>query len=496
MFNPFMTKKSIISREVVADMIKMVSQGYQPSELLLVKKFKAETIALGWEGVLKQMRTVLEEKGLQAILLQPFGGPLTLQISPTALLRYSDGRLNPRDQFGQQLWNVIKMMTGDSPFGVLTKENEIRRAHARAKGALENFSLDLAAKSGKSAREYPCLTARMMDWVEPDVARINPKTIKLCALKMGREYWLIRHPLPTRGKVTIIGDTRVPEGTILTNPATAQDANSEDADGDQTLLIPDWEMSESDIQVGPQTYMDGVASIGDTTLTSWLKVKPLKEKLGYSGMLKMTRKEYINTISKLSEYSVSGIGQVGYGPALAITTLALVGVEEFRSMTGTGFRRMYEDLMLAGMTSERWELFEQARSLETPQGKQLIPHLNELFQKAGIDFDAKQTQKYVIARLLVKAISQIERYGYASKSVIGSLGGYAQYISIYGLVRAVDAGKLQSTFIKNYRNILEHYDSKLPLVATLKEVCPNMLNAQQQTLKKRELNKQRAEAMA
>lgn len=481
--NPFFSRSSVKARQLAQQLVEMAAQRPQ-APMLTISVVSKDTLALGWEGILRKMA----EKAVCIKLVgwtNDKGVVPTLILYPKVMLRYSKGRLSPNDTFGRRVMDILRVLS--DPGKTQAKTQAMSRAFARAKTALENFSLEMAAQAGKTGRDHPALTLRMLDWVMPGQIRVNPATAEQASLRSGQVTWAMRHPLPTRVKVTVVLDVRVPEGCALMSPADCQEGPQADADGDQVLLLDDWEGSNPDPVCGPKQAHDGLQGLADTSLAGWLKPGKLK-KLRFDGLLKVDAKAFGETVHQLAAYSVSGIGQVGYNPSLAMALLALVGDKAFKPMAVTGFRRLYEDMLLAGLTPERWQVFKVARDLRC--AGPLHGTLKRGFEQIGLHFSDEQVRLFVIARAITMAASSLENGAESvSRKLVALMDGYEGYVKLYGLVRAIDAGRLDSVFLPQWQWILEGFDPELPLIKVLNEVCPILMAARGE----REARQQRAE---
>lgn len=482
--NPYFTRASVKNRETVGQMLDMVRQLVGETDTVItVKAVTDEKMQLGWQGLLQALRAAAKVVKLQGWANDKGVTPV-LAIYPGAMLRYSQGRLSPTDTFGRRVMDICRILNARHNKGgepTLQETQAMTRAFARARGALEQFSLELASKAGKTGRSYPVLTARMLDWVPAGALHVHPESLEQAGLKEGWQVWAQRHPLPTRVKLTLVSDDRVPQGTGLLNPVDATEGCQMDADGDQLVLIPDWVGSNPEPIAGPTYALEGLPGIESTSLVDWLKPGKLS-KLRWDGMFSTDVETFSATVHRLAQYSVTGIGQVGYSPGLCMAVLGLAGVTPFIPVMALGFRRLYEDLMLAGYTPERWALFTTLRDLKSEEKGPLVRILQRLLKANGFEFDEWQVQAYVHARAMASAASSLENGAEMVSTRLSKLmGEYGEHMPLYGLVKAVDAGRIDSIFLPRWEGIVAQYDAELPLVQVLKEICPLMLAARQET---------------
>jgi hypothetical protein len=478
-YNPMFSKRSQLAREVVLDLVDMAKQ--QPKgKVLKVSKTKPETIATGWKEALKTMSAVLKTRGENGIVLAH--GDLRLFIVPEVMARYSNGRLSPGDAFGRGVWDIMRELSKEAP-----DASVLKRSFSRAKAALTAFSLEVASRVGKTAKEHPSLTLRMLDHVPPTEAWVDEVTAAFLGVEDGDKIEGRRHPLPTFAQLVVRVHPNVPTGTITTSPWTAQMAWSADADGDQVVLTTGWPSGKHHA-ASVFTAMQGMRSLKETALVSFLNPdhKTLAQKLGYQGMLKIPVAKFVDTLYQIAEYSVTGIGQIGYNPALGIAVLGLMGEREYKQLVGFGYRRAYEDTCLAGLTPERWEVLRTCRSPENAGDVQSV------FNSAGFKFDLKQASAYQVGRALGMAASQMERRGYVSPKVLEMLGSAESYINLFGVVKALDAGRLDSVFLTNWEEHLNLYPDN-NLTRTLREVAPVAAAAGAQIRWQREVEAERRE---
>ncbi len=484
--NPMFSKRTVAMRQIVGELVDMSRQDLAVGANASVKAMKAETVALGWKATLLAMQAVLDTMGKQGIVLT--AGEFKLLVYPKVLLRYSAGKLSPGDAFGRRVWDIIKGLAPRKLGEAVVTEGDWKRMFGRARAALEAFSLDVASRVGKTAKEHASVTLRCLDHIAPDEFWMHPDTAAWVRLEDRAPCEIRRHPLPTFGQGYARVAEWVPIGTVVVSPLTMQLASSADADGDQ-MVVDLGHPSMVNHAAGVGTYMHGVPSLKDTALVGFLNPdgKSLKDKLGYTGMLRIPVETFIETLNKLAEYSVTGIGQVGYNPSLAMATLGLVGEADFKPLLGTGYRRLYEDLLLAGMTEKRWELFKAARSPK-PDG---TADLHAKFTAAGFSFTEKEVSCYIIGRALAMAASQKERNGFVSERVMDLLGEYQKHIDLYGLVKALDAGRLDSVFLPQWQEILAKYPADNVLCSTLAACAPVSAKAAAQRSFIREVQQER-----
>jgi hypothetical protein len=477
------SRKTVAMRAVVEQLVDMSKQDMSnPSTLMVVKAVKAETIASGWKAALTTMAEALETRGLVACVLS--AGDRTLLVQPRVMLRYSAGRLSPGDAFGRCVWDILRAMASGAP---KSSDSDWNRRFARARAALEAFSLDVASRVGKTAKEHAAVTLRSLDHISPEEVWMHPETAAWVQLVDRAPCELRRHPLPTFGQQIARVASWVPVGTLVVNPLVLQWAASADCDGDQGVVDVGHPSATNHV-AGAATYMHAGPDLAGTPMVAFLQTKPLAEKLGYKGLLRIPVEQFVTTLYQQAEYGVCGIGQVGYNPALAMATLGLVGEADFKPLMGTGYRRLYEDLMLAGLTPERWALFTAARK----PGDDLLG-LQAKFNAVGVTFTEKETACYVVARSLAQAIGQMERNGFVSEKVMEALGENQRHINLFGLVKALDAGRLDSVFLPLWQETLAKYQADNEFIRTLAAVAPVAAKAGTQRRQVKQAAAERAE---
>lgn len=493
-FNPHYTKRSKAARQLISEMLDMVAQTMDGTELK-VQRLTQDTWDLGWDGMMKKFVAAVRAGNHSGVVLvgwqNEYGKVPMLKILPQAVLRYAPGRLTPRDAFGRRLLEILQVLK-DRPAAGTTIGRETTQAMSlafqRAKASLDALSIDLAGKAGKTGRDYPVFTLRGHDACPVTQAWISSETLAGAHRQAGQHVWLQRHPLPTRVRLELVVAEWVPAGTICVNPVAAQEGMSADFDGDQCHSVNAWGTTAS--VVGPETAHMGIPSLGDTALVGWLRPTGLKKKLFFDKPLSVPSSDFAEVVSKLGQFSVAGIGQVGYNPALVMAMLALLGHPGCQNLQGFGYRRLYEDVQLAGLTEQRWALFEVARDLEPSAGHgDLVTSLMTHFAACGLQFTREQTLIYIKARAIGKAVATVENDGMIGKTVKELMGDAAKHMRLFGLLRAVDGERLGSAFLPQWQAILEGYPADMPLIAILRETCPLMLRAQ----RLREARKEREE---